>query len=395
MEIISYNDAGYTSGSPDFKLFLKSLFANKRVNFQGERILRRRNFSAKSVSVSIKKAFLTSVDFVRKGFKYFWLLPSLVIVALIPQTVSSVMNRIERNSRAVPVSFENPETELSSVEELMNDFAREQYVAFDESGNLLSSDGIVLPVVQLKEAVTFQNYTVKSGDTISGITKKFGLSNISTLIAVNNIDNVRGLRSGQKLIVPSMDGLYHTVQGGESIASIASKYNCSTADLLDVNDLSTDVIAAGTKLFIPGAKMDSSSLKKAMGELFVCPIKVKYRLSSRFGKRADPFTGVASNHTGIDLACASGTQIYSALSGTVSYTGYSSVYGYYVIVNHYDGYQTLYAHMSKILAKKGQAVSQNTVLGLVGSTGYSTGPHLHFTVYKNGKLVDPLTLIKN
>ena len=78
----------------------------------------------------------------------------------------------------------------------------------------------------------------------------------------------------------------------------------------------------------------------------------------------------------------------------MSFAGYSNIYGNYVIIKHANGYQTLYAHMSKILAKKGQWVSQGTRIGLVGSTGYSTGPHLHFTVYKNGQLVNPMTLIK-
>ena len=82
------------------------------------------------------------------------------------------------------------------------------------------------------------------------------------------------------------------------------------------------------------------------------------------------------------------------MSGRVTTTGINRVYGNYVIIDHGNGYQTLYAHMSKIIASKGQWVSQGTRIGLVGSTGYSTGPHLHFTVYKNGKLVDPMTVLK-
>ena len=82
------------------------------------------------------------------------------------------------------------------------------------------------------------------------------------------------------------------------------------------------------------------------------------------------------------------------MSGTVVYSGWSNVFGNYVIINHGNGYQSLYGHMAKITVKKGQSVDQTSKIGLVGSTGYSTGPHLHFTVYKNGKLVDPLSLLK-
>ena len=91
---------------------------------------------------------------------------------------------------------------------------------------------------------------------------------------------------------------------------------------------------------------------------------------------------------------ASGTPVYAALSSTVSFTGVSSVFGNYIIIKHTGGYQTLYAHLSKIYVKKGQWVDQKVKIGAVGSTGYSTGPHLHFTVYKNGKLVDPMTVLK-
>ena len=140
--------------------------------------------------------------------------------------------------------------------------------------------------------------------------------------------------------------------------------------------------------------MDSMSLKKALGELFISPISASYRLSSLFGRRADPFTGVPSNHTGIDMACPEGTAVKASMNGKVAYVGWSNIFGNYIIVNHGSGYQTLYAHLSKILCRSGQTVSQGTRIGLVGSTGYSTGPHLHFTVYKNGSLVDPLSLIK-
>ena len=94
------------------------------------------------------------------------------------------------------------------------------------------------------------------------------------------------------------------------------------------------------------------------------------------------------------MACATGTPIYASKSGTVMFTGWSSIYGYHVILKHSDGYQTLYGHMSKIIAKKGQTVNQDTKIGLVGNTGYSTGSHLHFTVYKNSVPVDPFTVLK-
>lgn len=295
-----------------------------------------------------------------------------------------------------PVSLENNyEKEMALLDELMNSFALEENNEYSNDGTILDSKLTDAEMEKLfRQPVTFQTYRVQSGDTISGITKKFGLSNISTLIAVNDIDNVRQLCAGQKLRIPSMDGLYYTVQRGNSLQGLSSKFGVTMEDLLDVNELESEVLSAGQVLFIPGAKLEESKLKQAMGELFKNPLSVKYRLTSRFGPRADPFTGAKSNHTGIDMACATGTPIVATASGYISYSGTSPVYGYYVIINHGNGYQSLYGHMSKIIAKKGQWVSQGTRIGLVGSTGYSTGPHLHFTVFKNGKLVDPLSLIK-
>ena len=282
-------------------------------------------------------------------------------------------------------------SDIETLNKLMATFALEGAIEVDESGNLVDS---VATTVSYTQPVTYQNYSVRSGDTISGITRKFGLRNISTLISVNDISNVRQLGAGQKLKIPSIDGIIYTVKKGDSLESIVKKYNVKLATILDVNELNTDVLSAGQQLFIPGAAMDSKALKEAMGELFIMPLKSKFRWSSSYGKRIDPIAGVSSFHTGTDMACPTGTPIYAAMSGTIATAGVSRVYGNYVIIEHGNGYQTLYAHMSKIIATKGQWVSQGTKIGLVGSTGYSTGPHLHFTVYKNGKMIDPMTILK-
>lgn len=280
--------------------------------------------------------------------------------------------------------------DIEALNKLMSDFAMEGKVDYDESGNLLDA---IKTNVSYTKPVSYQTYKVQKGDTISGITKKFGLSNISTLISVNDIGNVRQLASGQKLKIPSIDGIIYTIKKGDSLDSIVKNYNVKLETLIDVNELESEVLVSGEQLFIPGAAMDSKSLKEAMGELFILPIKAKFRWTSPYGSRIDPIANVKSFHTGTDMACPTGTPIYASMSGTISATGVNRVYGNYVIIEHGNGYQTLYAHMSKIIAKKGQWVSQGTRIGLVGSTGYSTGPHLHFTVYKNGKMINPMSVL--
>ena len=283
--------------------------------------------------------------------------------------------------------------DIASLDKLMAAFALESSAEVDENGLIIGEDSSI-NISALSQPVEYQTYTVKSGDTISGIAIKFGLKNISTLISINDIGNVRTLGAGQKLKIPSVDGIIYTVKKGDSLSSIATANNVKLETLLDVNELTSETLTAGQQLFLPGVGLDQKTLQSRMGELFILPISASFRWTSPYGWRADPFTGVQSFHTGTDMACPEGTPILAAMSGKIAEVGNNRTYGNYIIINHTNGYQTVYAHMSKTIAKKGQWVSQGTKIGLVGSTGYSTGPHLHFMVYKNGNRIDPMTVLK-
>ena len=115
--------------------------------------------------------------------------------------------------------------------------------------------------------------------------------------------------------------------------------------------------------------------------------------TSTYGYRVHPITGNYSFHNGLDLASYQGTPIYASKSGTVTTATYNYAYGYYVTINHYDGFSTLYGHMTNYVVSEGDYVERGQVIGYVGSTGYSTGPHLHFTVYYNGSTVNPAAYI--
>lgn len=124
---------------------------------------------------------------------------------------------------------------------------------------------------------------------------------------------------------------------------------------------------------------------------FLWPLPGRYNLSSLFGSRKHPITGKANNHTGIDIPASSGTSILAAKSGVVTTSTYNNSYGNYVVVSHSDGTSTLYAHMVRRNCSKGDTVSQGQVIGYVGTTGSSTGNHLHFEVRVNGSRVDPIS----
>lgn len=368
----SYNSTGFSAGFS--QSVSKSRALKKPVNF---------SFALPKINIYPKKLL-------RQVGRFWWILPFALVVAVIPPAVIYTMNSLE-NTTSPLVLKEAVDNEYDFLNSEITRFALQSISDISEDGSIEGS----VASYTFKQPVSYTTYTVKSGDTISGISKRFGLKNISTIIAVNNIENVRSLNAGKKLTIPSVDGLFYKVKGGDSVQAIAKKYDVTVEDLLDVNDLDSELLVAGNNLFIPGAKLDKTTLHRALGDTFTNPLRnVKWRLTSRCGWRANPFTGVKQYHPGIDMAISQGTPIYAALNGKVVACGWSNIYGNYVIIDHGNGYQSLYGHMYKKLCTLNQEVSTSTKIGLVGSTGYSTGAHLHFTVYKNGKVVDPLTLIK-
>lgn len=131
------------------------------------------------------------------------------------------------------------------------------------------------------------------------------------------------------------------------------------------------------------------------GESFLFPLdRSGYQcVTSSYGYRVHPITGNYTMHNGVDLAAYQGTAIYATKSGYVTTATYNYAYGYYVTINHMDGFSSLYGHMTHFIVNEGDFVTQGQTIGYVGSTGYSTGPHLHFTIYYNGDTVNPMNYI--
>ncbi|MBR5247653.1 MAG: M23 family metallopeptidase, partial [Lachnospiraceae bacterium] len=144
------------------------------------------------------------------------------------------------------------------------------------------------------------------------------------------------------------------------------------------------VLEAVPKIVERGTKIPPTYIKPISGG----------RLSSRFGKRSQPTAGASTNHKGVDWATPTGTSVVASCGGTVARAGWGSGYGYVVYINHEDGRQTRYAHLSKVLVKVGQKVKQGERIALSGNTGVSSGPHVHFEILIGGKQVDPLKYIK-
>ena len=253
----------------------------------------------------------------------------------------------------------------------------------------VSQPSVDIPL-DLMETFSWRNYTVKKGDSVSKIAVNFGIS-MDAIIASNGITNVKRLYEGQAIKVPNMDGIPYTVKNGDSLLKISTAMNIPLAAILDANDVQSETITPGTVLFIPGAKMRTEDLKLALGEFFIYPIRG--RLTSPFGWRDDPISGVRRYHAALDLAAPIGTPVKAAMDGRVSTVGFNGTYGNFIILSHSGGFQTMYAHLSVTSVKQGSAVTQGVKIGEVGNTGYSTGPHLHFAVFKNGRAIDPRDLL--
>jgi len=244
--------------------------------------------------------------------------------------------------------------------------------------------------LDLMESFEWKTYKVQSGDSVFKIARDFGIS-MDAIIASNNISNARRLSAGMVLRIPNIDGIPYTVKKGDTLSRISASMNVPLEVILDVNDIRSDTITPGQVLFMPGARMPNDALKLALGEQFIYPIKG--RLTDSYGFRNDPFTNVRAFHAAVDLAAPIGVPIKAAMDGKVAYVGNSASYGKFVILSHAGGYQTLYAHMSVIAVKQGDTVIQGNKIGEVGTTGKSTGPHLHFAIYKNNKPVNPLDFL--
>ena len=289
---------------------------------------------------------------------------------------------------AEPEYEENLSSLLASVESDISaaDAALSDLDAVSDSNSSIDTDSSI---------ITYQTYRVKSGDMIGFIADAFDVTQ-DTIISVNNIKQSRLIQPGQYLKIPSMPGIIYTVKkNGETPATIAEKYKVNAEKTALANNVSLDTeLKAGTSLFVPEAELDWATRQEINGDLFKKPLHARYWLSSNYGWRNSPFNaGSRTFHGGIDMAVSAGTPIYAALDGTVTAVGYNATYGNYVIITHHSGYKTLYGHMKATACRRGNFVYTNTVIGYVGSTGMSTGPHLHFTVYKNGKTINPLTVL--
>lgn len=237
-------------------------------------------------------------------------------------------------------------------------------------------------------------YKVQEGDTISGIAAKFGVDTDS-LLWCNEVGNPNSLQIGEELVVPPVPGLLHRVTSGDNLHDLASVYGVTPESIAEFNAIADpNSLQVGDLLVVPGGKIQlaRAGATSRGGRPAATPTPAPATGSFRWptGGTITQYFGEAG-HSGLDIAAGAGSPIYAADSGVVvTALKLNYGYGWHLVVDHQNGYKTLYAHLSAFFVDYGERVGKGETIGAMGSTGLSTGPHLHFEVFRNGARVNPL-----
>lgn len=229
-------------------------------------------------------------------------------------------------------------------------------------------------------------YVIRKGDSISQIADMFGVS-VNTILWANDMKKGDKLVEGDVLFILPISGLEHIITKGQTLNSIAKLYKADIVDIARFNGITEKTkLAVGDKIIVPGGELyneESSQKSDSKGKEYQTRNVAGYFINPvpAYARRSQGLHGPGNR--GVDLAAPTGTPILASASGTVllARKGWNGAYGNMIIINHPNGTKTLYAHLSKIATSTGDYVSQGEVIGYVGSTGRSTGPHLHFEVF--------------
>ncbi|MBI4272424.1 peptidoglycan DD-metalloendopeptidase family protein [Candidatus Uhrbacteria bacterium] len=373
-------------------------------------------------------------EYLTRGIAFFLIGTTVILAPLFRETED---NDVFHPS-AILARFVLPEEEVSVSlsQDAQNDFAQSKEYApesdtiksttpigkesTDENPALFpgelagGADSLLKPIIPTGETLggektlRIQTYIVKSGDTISTIAAQFGL-NVSTLLWANSLSERTLIHEGQKLTIPPVNGVVYIVRKGDTLGRIAQLFNTEVEKIIQINGLArADSISIGQTLILPDAhpyapaqpRTPSTLLARLRNFILPSPKRIGESAISSAVRFIWPTSARRITqyfnwrHSGVDVAGPISNKIYAAAGGRVTLSGWQRGYGLTLLVDHGNGYVTRYAHARKLLVSSGDYVDKGETIAMMGSTGRSTGPHLHFEVLRNGRRVNPLSFIR-
>lgn len=320
------------------------------------------------------------------------LLPSTARAGIFADIISAVSNSIHGNvAEAESVSGAGNSQTMPLPKATLNpgqDTGGGDITIIDDSA-LVSDDGPSGSYSRPKNS-TISTYVVREGDTVSGIAELFEVTP-STILWANDLTKGSKLKAGQVLTILPVTGVKYTIRKGDTLASVAKKFDGDVTEIVNYNSIEDGTLAVGTELIIPNGEITAPAPTPAK-KISVGGKKVTTTISA--GYYSSPLksyvrTQGIHGYNGVDLAAPMGTSIYAAAEGDVIVAkqgGYNGGYGSYVVIQHDNGSQTLYAHQTTVVASVGQHVVKGQLIGTVGNSGRVSGPtghHLHFEI-RNG-----------
>lgn len=238
-------------------------------------------------------------------------------------------------------------------------------------------------------------YTPKKEDSIIKIAARCSIP-YDAIVTLNRIESVETDITGKPLILPCLPAVYLPENPLSSIeklnAALFEKYKAEPVEL-NIYDTSTGNLKKRKVLCFVNEVFDGTARAFFFKPFYKFPLKEGV-LTSGFGMRANPFNGEKSYHPGIDLAAPTGTPVMACAAGKVKKISYSNIYGTHIVLSHTDGRESLYGHLSAVYVSLNESVKSGTLIGAVGSTGLSTGPHLHFEIREHGIPKNPAKYIE-
>ncbi len=283
-----------------------------------------------------------------------------IALILIILSAHSLLQALPEYPRIEQLNFRDPL--YRQLEDFVSDFHKS------------SARGETLP------NLLFFRHTLTEETDLFSLASRCGLT-YDSLATLNGYTRNTPVKAGTELLIPSVPGIFTPIRARNDLDRfIAASPRSGGQSCTPFGD--------GEYLYYPGERFNSVERAFFLGVFLGFPLRDGV-VSSPYGVRTDPFTGHKAFHHGVDLAAPLGSEVLAARAGTVVFSGNDAVYGNYLIISHENGYRTLYGHLKNALVRLNQHVVLGMIIGEVGVTGQTTGPHLHFEVLKDGVTRDP------